>query len=178
MKGLQADGILGMAPKVQSGDNAQLYVENLFKNGLIGHNSFGVNYNSLNEASTITLGGYDKNIVANDTLFAFITLKDTYYWSLPHEGATYGGLPLDLSATRAILDTGTSLTYFSTSDFEKVYSKISDGKKCGYSSSTGFRACECNSIDDFQDITFEFGSYVLYFPASAYVTVSFGSPNV
>lgn len=142
IQGTRSDGILGMAPRVSSGDNAQLFVENLAKNNIIPKNAFGVNYNGMDEDSTITLGGYDTSIVANDTLFSWVDLMDSFYWSVNVKETTYGVEPVDLKATRAILDTGTSLSYFTGSDWDTIYAKISEGRKCGFSSTSGFRACE------------------------------------
>ena len=133
---------------------------------------FGVDYKNTDQQSKITLGGYDKSVVPNDTSFAYVDLIDTFYWSVRHTESTYGSTPLDFTATRAILDTGTSLTYFPSSDFNRLWSEISKGKNCGFSSGSGFRACECEDEGDFEDITFHFGDFIFYFPASAYVTVN------
>jgi hypothetical protein len=174
IQGLQADGIMGMAPRVSSGDNAQLFVQNLYENGLIAKNGFGVDYNKEGTDSIITLGGYDTSKVANDTLFSWIDLSDTFYWRVILKGTTYGTKQLDISADRAILDTGTSLTYFPSSDFAKVWAEISSGRNWGYSSTTGFRAWEWDSEDDFEDITLHLDGYIFYFSKKAYITVDSG----
>ena len=120
---------MGMAPSVSGGDNAVLFVKRLAEENIIPRHAFGVNYNTLERDSKITLGGYDNKIVANDTLFNWIELMDTFYWSVEHKQTTYGGVDLQLAARRGILDTGTSLTYFSPSDWEKVWAKISAGRR-------------------------------------------------
>lgn len=168
--GTQASGILGMAPAVSQGDNAELFVKQLYDKGVIPKNTFGVNYQFTGAESTIILGGYDRSIVANDTLFSWVDLANTFYWSVDLKETTYGGEDLNLDATRAILDTGTSLTYFQNNDFNKIFSKIQDGRECGFASTTGFRACRCDSIDEFEDITFHLGGYIFFFPVDMYVS--------
>lgn len=129
INGTQADGIMGMAPATNGEDKAVLFVKRLAEEKIIPRHAFGVNFNTLEKDSKMTLGGYDNKIVANDTLFNWVGLMDSLYWSLPHKSTTYGGVDLGLSAKRGILDTGTSLTYFSPSDWEKVWAKISAGRK-------------------------------------------------
>lgn len=173
ISGTKADGILGMAPSVSPGENAQLLVSKLYSAGIISSNSFGVDYNTQSSTSKIILGGYDSNVVTNSSLFSYVGLRDTYYWSLDLKSTTYGSEDLGLSAVRGILDTGTSLTYFSQSDWDILYNKFSEGKTCGYTNS-GFRAWYCTSDADFEDITFHFGNYLYYFPASSYIEVTTG----
>ena len=172
LSGLEADGILGMSPSASG--NAELYVTKLYENGIIGANAFGVSYRDTTETSKIVLGGYDTSIVTNSSLFTYVPLRDTNYWSLNLKQTKYGTVDLELQAVRGILDTGTSLTLFSNQngDWDKVYAQISSGgRNCGFSTSSGLRACNCTSDTDFEDITFEFGDYVYYFPRSSYVQV-------
>lgn len=171
LTGTKADGILGMTPKVSSSRYEQLFVQRLYEEKLIASNMFGVNYRYTTGTSKIILGGFDETVVTNSSLFSYVKLKDTTYWSLNLVDMTYGSDTIGITATRAILDTGTSLTYWATADFNTVYSKITSGKTCGYSSASGFRACQCTSDTDFKDISFHLGDYRYYFPASSWIFV-------
>mmetsp|Transcript_16600 Transcript_16600/g.19200 ORF Transcript_16600/g.19200 Transcript_16600/m.19200 type:complete len:142 (-) Transcript_16600:378-803(-) len=128
ISGTQADGILGMTPQVSSSSNAQLFVERLFSNGIISEHGFGVNYRSTSETSKIILGGYDTSVVTDSTKMTYVPLRDTTYWSLNLLATSYGSTSLTLTAKRFILDTGTSLTYFNTDDWNTIYGQISNGK--------------------------------------------------
>jgi hypothetical protein len=141
LSSMRADGILGMSPKTQAGESEELFVQKLYEAGRISANQFGVDYRSTSGTSKIVLGGYDTSVVANPQLFAYIGLKDTYYWSLNMKKMWYGNDELDVDAERGILDTGTSLTYWQSSDWNVIWNKISSGKTCGTSSTTGFKAC-------------------------------------
>jgi len=126
LSGTQADGILGMTPTAYG--NSELFITKLFTNGVIGLNQFGVGYRYTSSTSKIVLGGYDSSVVTNSSLFTYVDLKDTTYWSLPLNAMTYGNESVGISASRAILDTGTSLTYWSTDDWNIIYAKVTAGK--------------------------------------------------
>ena len=55
-------------------------------------------------------------------------------------------------------------------DWYRIYSNISSGRNCGYSTSSGQRACTCTSINDFKDITFTVGGHDLTVPVDSWVT--------
>lgn len=135
-----ADGIMGMAPT--SNGKEQLFVTQFYEGGAISENGFGVNYRDSALTSTILLGGWDTTIVANESLFSYVPLKDTGYWSLPIGDITYGNVSMKMSAGRGILDTGTSLTYFEQDDFDLLWKTLSNGKTCGTSIVAGWYACE------------------------------------
>lgn len=58
LKGLYADGILGMAPTSQRG-KADLVVQKLYEQGSIPENVFSFQVGALDEPSVVTIGGYD-----------------------------------------------------------------------------------------------------------------------
>lgn len=73
-----------MAPVSQDGNIADLLVEKLHSDGIIGSNSFGVNYRSNDSSSDsmITLGGFDESVVPSNSSFTWVDLKTTSYWGL------------------------------------------------------------------------------------------------
>ena len=173
MTGTKADGIVGLTPTTLT-SNADLFVTKLFSAGVISANGFGIMYRTTTDTSKIVLGGYDTSIVTNSSLFSYVTLMDTTYWSLPLSKTYYAGSEVSISAKRLILDTGTSLLYFSTSDWTTIYDKISSGKTCGYSTVTGYRAWYWTSETEFNDISFQMGNYVYLFPRSSWIYVRTG----
>lgn len=128
LSGLQSDGVMGMAPKLDINDAGELFVEKLFNEGIIGKNSFGVQYKFTPDVSSILLGGFDTSIIANESLFSWINLKSTSHWTVHLKGLKVGNSSISIEASSAILDTGTSFTLFITDDFNKIYSKVTEGK--------------------------------------------------
>ena len=151
--------------------NSELLVEALFNAGFISANAFSTDYRSTSETSKITIGGYDTSIVSDFNDFQFVSIVGSFHWEVPCSMIAYNGTDQGLNASIGILDTGTSLTYFETpnGDWDKIYGNMTSGKTWGYSTGSNLRACHCNSIDDFSDITFTFGGFNITMNVSSFV---------
>lgn len=137
--GTRSDGILGMAPAVPPGENAELFVTQLYEAGIIAKNAFGVDYRLRDSTSKIILGGYDTNIVKDESSFDFVKLAGIYYWALNYNKTTYGDQDIDFEEeVFAVLDTGTSLSYWPEYIFVQLFDAIVEGRTCGYTEA-GFR---------------------------------------
>ena len=112
-----------MSPKVYASESEELYVQKLFEAGRISKNQFGVGYKSTSGTSKIMIGGFDTSIVPDESSFAFVDLYSTGHWTLELKETWYGGEKLSLSSETGVLDTGTSLTYFPTDDFNIIWAK-------------------------------------------------------
>ncbi|CAI2362915.1 unnamed protein product [Moneuplotes crassus] len=158
LEGSNWDGILGLLPTGMSGSD--LFVTQLYKEGLIPEDSFGVKYTDTSEGSEITFGGFDKSIVEELDDFTFIDLFDDMHWSASLEHAKYGpygNLPTD-EIKSAILDSGTSLILMPTSLFKAFQKTILKEKKtCGLLS--GYFGCYCQDKYDFQPLFFRLENY-------------------
>ena len=163
------NGEIGLAPR--SSGNAELFIDALFKAGVIFDRAFGTNFKSNSEASKITIGGYDETVVPDFNNFQFASLINDYEWQLSCSQVAYDGVDQGLDVSAAILSTGSSLTRFESSngDWDKIYSNITAGKTCGYSNVTGLRACECKGINDFKDINFVIGGHELTMKVDTWV---------
>ena len=84
----------------------------------------------------------------------------------------YNGVDQGLSVSRAYVNSGNSFIRFETfsGDWYRIYSNISSGRNCGYSTSSGLRACTCTSINDFKDLTFTIGGHDLTVSVDTWVT--------
>lgn len=113
------DGIIGMAPRSQDG-LSDLLVDKLHQAGVISTPVFSTNYKLSSEQSTIDFGGWDTSIVTDETLITWIDLYDTQYWSLPVSNVGFGDETYTMNQfiRRAIIDTGTSLTYIDSTSFD------------------------------------------------------------
>ena len=110
LKGLYADGILGLAPTAQRG-KADLVVQKLYEQGSIPENVFSFQIGDLDEKSVITIGGYDVGRFAkeNETL-QWHNLTNKFWWTLRLDGASLDGEDLKIRTNKVIIDTGTSFT--------------------------------------------------------------------
>lgn len=125
--------------------------------------------NNYTSTSTITLGGFDTSIVANELSFSWANLIDDFFWSLEIKSAAYGTETLNLTAKNGILDTGTSMIIFETDDFNMIWEKIIVNRTWGTSLTTGLRACYCDSIADFSDITLNLGGVITTLSTKTYI---------
>lgn len=110
LDGLQADGILGLAPSTQR-TQAELFIEELYTQGLIDKKIFSFYLAPGESTSKFTIGGYSTQFVSPKYTAENLTwneLVNTNYWSLNLIGARYGNDSLKLSTSLAIVDTGTS----------------------------------------------------------------------
>ena len=67
LEGLYADGIMGMSPSVQE-SGAELVIEELYKQEVIDEKVFSIQVGNMDEASKITIGGYDADKYAKEPL--------------------------------------------------------------------------------------------------------------
>ena len=76
--------------------------------------------------STVTLGGYLSESVGSPFATHNLISKEQTWWTLGFNDISYGGTSFKSSSTKyAIVDTGTSLLYLSTSDYLTFVQKIS-----------------------------------------------------
>mmetsp|Transcript_30763 Transcript_30763/g.22858 ORF Transcript_30763/g.22858 Transcript_30763/m.22858 type:complete len:80 (-) Transcript_30763:669-908(-) len=68
------------------------------------------------------------------------------HWQVPLASVTVKGQNVTVKSTDIILDTGSSLSYIPTADFNSLTDKITSGKSC--SSSGGNIFCDCTTDDD------------------------------
>ena len=92
--------------------------------------SFYLN-NDSNRKAEFTLGGYNIEKYAKDGLFEddvhWTNLLDNkYYWSVGFPGIEIEGEQFSISATYAILDTGTSLSVIPSADFTLITDFLTD----------------------------------------------------
>lgn len=166
---LASDGLVGLSQG--SSGYSELLVEELYLQGAIPVNAFGVGYKFTSSTSKIVLGGYDTSIVTDENDYIWIDLIDDFFWTIPIDGGYYGSIDLSLNAESGILDTGTSLMIFESpdGDWDNLWDEISYGFTCGYSSSSGLRACYCSDVTDFDDISFTIGDYIFTVTTDSYI---------
>mmetsp|Transcript_17739 Transcript_17739/g.12676 ORF Transcript_17739/g.12676 Transcript_17739/m.12676 type:complete len:245 (+) Transcript_17739:319-1053(+) len=127
LEGLDADGLMGMAPSNQD-TQAKIYIEELYNAGIVSEQVFGF-YLSATEPCKLTLGGYDPNFglgVPSNQTITWNKLVDDNYWSVNLHAASLGDYKVPLSTKRAIVDTGTSYLLLPSYDFDDFILYFSD----------------------------------------------------
>ena len=116
-----------MEYKVQ-GQPVHLLVDELKKDGVIDKAMFGVLLTTTGKQSKIHFGGYDydfvqKSIEENgdnsetaDGIF-WMNIDSDYHWQVKIYNATFGDNVIDISASKVIFDTGSSLNYIPTQEY-------------------------------------------------------------
>ena len=157
----QYNGEIGLRPR--SSGSSELFIDALFNAGIILNRAFGLNLKSTSETSKATIGGYDESVVTDFNSFKFANLTSSTLWMTSCSKVAYNGVDQGLSASVAYVASGSSFISFETfnGDWNTIYSNISSGRDCGYSTSSGLRACTCTSIYNFKDMTFTVGDHDL-----------------
>ena len=155
------DGEIGLAPR--SSGSSELFIDALFNAGIISNRVFGMNLKTISETSRVTIGGYDETVVPDFNRFKFANLTSSSTWKTSCSKIAYNGVDQGLNASVAYLTSADSFIRFETfnGDWNRMYSNISSGRECGYSTSSGLRACTCTSIYNFKDMTFTVGEHDL-----------------
>jgi cathepsin D len=133
LKGLYADGILGMSPSAQRG-KADLVVQKLYEQGSIPQNVFSFQVGALDEKSVVTIGGYnvEKFAKENETL-VWHNLTNKFWWTLGLEGVQLDGEDLHIKTNKVIIDTGTSFTLVPKRDFRYIMNYFQNrGHECKF----------------------------------------------
>ncbi len=107
LSGLQADGILGLAPSSQ-GTGALMFVEKLYNEGVINRKMFSFSLGGTNEPSKIIFGGYDLQYAQDNQTITWNNLVNDNYWTVRLVDAKLGDNQFKLKTNKAIIDTGTS----------------------------------------------------------------------
>jgi hypothetical protein len=87
--------------------NQDLFVNSLFKQGVISEPIFAMEIGGLGDKSWIEFGGYD-----NSTTINWIQMQaNQYHWTVPMPQVMLNFIEMPMTATKAILDSGTSISY-------------------------------------------------------------------
>lgn len=129
---MQADGIAGMAPT--SSETSLLQA--LKDNDSISSRVFSFQIKEAGEPSLLTIGGYDQS-----ASLSWNPLVDTDYWSVKLSKVSIGGSEIPLSASKAIVDSGTSLLLVPAKDFANLARIWSRNLKCA--TAGDYFSCEC-----------------------------------
>jgi hypothetical protein len=73
------------------------------------------------------VGYTDKKI---DNEITYLPLSNANYWAVRLDGVSVNSINLQLQARHVIFDTGTSMNYIPSPDYETLVRRITSGKKC------------------------------------------------
>eukprot|EP00347_Sterkiella_histriomuscorum_P006557 403352320 len=118
LNGLQADGILGLAPQNQ-GSQADMLLDELQIQGIIQNRTFSILVDEQSLDSKMTLGGYDFIKYAQGNLY-WHKLMSSRYWTLNLNQVQLGTQNIQISANQVIIDSGTSYLLVPTDDYNQI----------------------------------------------------------
>jgi len=172
--GAESDGIIGLAPT--SNDGAELLVDVLANSGVIDKKEFTVYIGKSGvDDSYIEFGSNtdDKTNITYLALSPLSTGQPQFYWSTKLSSFKYGTSEFSFTTANTVWDTGTSILGMSSSNLKRFILFVANGKNAGLLDG-GFYAIKCNSISDFEDIHFTFGSQTINVSKYEYLIKSGG----
>lgn len=114
---------------------------------MISLGMFALDY-SISASSSIIIGGYDETKVAADDI-NWMDLTDYNYWQVNLTMVQINDQILDITNKLVVFDSGSSLTYLNSSDYNVLTSHIFSSKTdCYFDSSYGGTLCSCTSTSD------------------------------
>ena len=149
LDGLQADGIIGLAPSDhtnQLGYKSELLIDKLYQEGVISEPVFSLMIDSDDTVdSKITIGGYNsEKYGAPDTELVWHPLmpgkEDKYnHWKLGVDSLKFGEYEIsDTQIDSVIVDSGTSLVLMPQKEFKKLMELIEYKTEIPYSLTNDF----------------------------------------
>jgi len=115
------DGILGMAFQSISVDNIPTVYDNMETQGLVDSSMFGLFLGATDGAvGELMLGGYDSTHFSGE--LSWVPLISESYWEVELDGLSLGGQRMT-NATKAVLDSGTSILAGPSSDVAALAAK-------------------------------------------------------
>jgi len=159
------DGILGMAFPSISVNGVDTYFDMLIKQSPELDAVFSFYLSDMQgKDGELVIGGIDPNHFEGD--LQFVPLESENYWSVKLEGiALAGDYESRTKATRAILDTGTSLLAGPSTEVREL------AKSVGADASFGLPTfmIDCEKIDELPELTISFGGIDFVFEGKDYV---------
>jgi hypothetical protein len=183
---IEFDGIAvnitqGLAFNQLSGGYPTL-VENMYTSIAIEQKSFAVflNFQEGSEDSNIMFGGYDLAKYSLNTSFNSLPVTNTGYWSVFLSRVTVGGNSLNITASQALIDTGTSLLALTYNDYVIVMNQIIASQPvnaCSYDRYYGLMYCNCKSgdVSGFLAMTATLGAYDFDITPRMYLSTQLGN---
>ena len=173
MKNFIADGIcgLGLSSKYPS------LLDNLKSQGIIENQFFSLYLDNNPEAyadsfSELIINGIDSSYYKGS--FMYLPLSNNHSWSINLENVELNGNNIPITASTALIDSGSSLIIVPQSDFHQIESTLQNQFNfyCFVDSISNLLKCECpnGDINNFPALNLTFQNYSLSLPPSYYIT--------
>lgn len=158
------DGILGLAFPSISVDSAPTVFGDMVKQGLVSDSVFAF-YLSKTSGSDgeLSIGGIDSTKYTGS--LTYIPLSSETYWEVPLSSMTIGGSKVT-TATKAVLDTGTSILAGPSAEVKKIATSV--GAKASWLNPKEY-TIDCSKISSLPDITVELGGNKFTLSGADYV---------
>jgi Eukaryotic aspartyl protease len=128
---------------------AELLVSKLFNANIIPKNMFSTYYDLKSGSSYIYFGDYETAKLSTDV--KWFPLQDTGFWQIKTTDVQYNGKAI-ANMSSAIIDSGTSLSYFPKTVYQNLLSAIGG---CD-TTVDAVPTCKCSSVSDFKPFVVNF----------------------
>ena len=122
----------------------------MFKSNLLDNHMFSTFLNIETKESYIYFGGYEENMI-NDVTWMDMDQEKLNHWNVYFDWIFLKGeRGISIKNTESILDTGTTLMYFSKSIYDEIIDKLTGNLTCKSSDGLVY----CNSSIDLPNLYF------------------------
>ena len=159
------EGVLGIAPLAAAGPAGDLFVAMLVAQGVINVLSMGMKYTS--DERSLSFGGYDSIVQDKNKLMSYLSSSNSA-WTVNFNFFYYGSKNLNGINRVMMLGSPIKIMYLPSDYYSSLSYAINQGRSCGYSTS-GYFACYCSSIDEFEDLKFEINGIQYIIPKKNWI---------
>ncbi len=106
----------------------------------------------------------------NEDLICWMKINSRSYWKVALGDVAVGDFQVEISTDSAVVDSGASLSYIPTRDYDAIYAKVFDSSNNAQCSvSRGITYCDCSSVNDprYKVISFKMGKRYTFFMESS-----------
>jgi hypothetical protein len=126
---VESDGIVGLSPNKIGNRGQDLLVLELFNQGKISMKAFSIFIGTTYQTSKLWIGTIVEP--TDPTALGWMPLTSSQHWQVGLSSAQVGDTSINLVVSKdAILDTGTSLTYVPSAEFNQIITLITNGRSC------------------------------------------------
>lgn len=161
-------GLLGLGWQQIASSNAAPLVQQLASSGTLPAQEFGFALSNTGASDgvsggTLTLGGTNTSLYSGS--INWVNLSNEGYWSIPLQAVTIGNKSLGISASKVIIDTGTSLIGMPSTAVAAIYASIPNSKAVSVDGQPGYHSYPCSTT---VELSFQFGGFSYNLPSTAF----------
>ncbi|CDW71316.1 pepsinogen a [Stylonychia lemnae] len=144
---MESDGLVGLGVSKIGSKQQDLFVQQLYQQGRIKSYGFTIFIGNQNQKSKLWLGTFLLPTTNDYGPIKWLKLTSPYHWQVALSNVIINGVAIPLTKSKnAVLDSGTSLIYIPSGDYQNVFQYVLNGKNC--TQFQGYWFCQCSNIND------------------------------